>query len=103
MKYHKFHTDILVQSELYFPGILANQIDCLQDISIGGQCPCHGHASECPVQQAGPGPFHVFRPYFLLQNGLENVAIFLFFYQLRSKVKEKLRWHTKNFTPNTPY
>ncbi|XP_023338185.1 laminin subunit alpha-1, partial [Eurytemora carolleeae] len=23
----------------------------IKDVSIGGQCPCHGHASECPVLQ----------------------------------------------------
>jgi len=25
----------------------------IKDISIGGQCPCHGHASECPVKNDG--------------------------------------------------
>ena len=25
----------------------------IKDISIGGQCPCHGHASECPVKSNG--------------------------------------------------
>ena len=23
----------------------------LRDITVGGQCPCNGHASECPVDQ----------------------------------------------------
>ena len=32
-----------------YPTVARKYFYSVKDISIGGQCPCHGHASDCPV------------------------------------------------------
>ena len=36
-----------------YPTVARKYFYSVKDISIGGQCPCHGHASDCPVSPAG--------------------------------------------------
>ncbi len=44
-------TDQLLVNEFAYPDttVLRRYFYSLRDITIGGQCPCNGHANECPV------------------------------------------------------
>jgi hypothetical protein len=59
---------------------------CVEDISVGGQCPCHGHASECPVQQVTffkKGIHHKISTYvvFATETFLFDVKFRMYFWQ----------------------
>ena len=36
-----------------FASVARKYFYSIKDITIGGQCPCHGHASDCPVTRTG--------------------------------------------------
>ena len=40
-------------NHLEFASVARKYFYSIKDITIGGQCPCHGHASDCPVTRTG--------------------------------------------------